>query len=332
MTDRLSNNLLPVNMYGKQQNMADRLTPETLKGIWAGITLSWDEDYQLDEPAFRENLRRLVGAGVQGIYVFGSTGEFYAVDDDEFRQIVDILVEEVSPSGIPTQAGCNDTATGQVIQKLKYVADMGISAAQVALPFWMSLTEEEVVGFFRDISQAVPDLPLISYNISRTQRCLTCQDYERILEVAPNLIGVKWTGLCPGLAEAKDRLPQLVYSTGEGAMPREWEHGGRVVYSSLVLMAPERAVKVFKLTEAGRIEEAETVAQELMAFARELDNIAEELGLGMMDPVWDKAGGVVTGFLAGHQRCRPPYIGWPDEAIQEARACIAEKFPDFIIK
>ena len=149
--------------------MAPRLTRETLQGIWAGVPLSWDEDYELDESSFRENLRRLVAAGVQGIYTGGSTGEFYAVDDDEFERVVDILIEEVGPSGIPTQAGCADLATHRVIRKLQYVADKGISGAQLVLPFWMKLTEKEIIRFFRDISQAVPDLPLISYNVDRTK-------------------------------------------------------------------------------------------------------------------------------------------------------------------
>ncbi|PIX44415.1 MAG: dihydrodipicolinate synthase family protein, partial [Armatimonadetes bacterium CG_4_8_14_3_um_filter_58_9] len=62
-----------------------RLTSDTLRGIWAGVTLPWNEDYSLDEQSLRENLRRLVDARVHGIYTTGSTGEFYALDMSEFR-------------------------------------------------------------------------------------------------------------------------------------------------------------------------------------------------------------------------------------------------------
>ena len=146
--------------------MTEKLTQENLRGIWAGITLSWDENYELDEATFRENLQRLVEVGPHGIYIFGSTGEFYAVDDDEFRRIVDIVVEEVGPSGIPTQAGCNGLATRQIISRLRYAQAAGASGGQVVLPSWMKLTEQELIQFWSDISEAVPHLPLISYNNS----------------------------------------------------------------------------------------------------------------------------------------------------------------------
>ena len=130
--------------------MADRLTSATLKGIWAGVTLSWDQDYQFDEASFRENLRKLVAARVHGIYTTGSTGEFHALDYDEFLRVVDILAEEVGPTDVPTQVGCHHTNTHTVVRMLKYVDSAGIGAGQVALPYWMELTEEEILRFWSD--------------------------------------------------------------------------------------------------------------------------------------------------------------------------------------
>lgn len=37
--------------------MEQKLTSKNLKGIWAGVTLPWDEQYQLDEEIFRKNLK-----------------------------------------------------------------------------------------------------------------------------------------------------------------------------------------------------------------------------------------------------------------------------------
>jgi len=311
-----------------------KLTKQTLKGIWAGVTLPWDEDYQLDEPAFRENLRRLVQARPHGIYVFGSTCEFYAVDEDEFRRIVDILVEEVGPSGIPTQAGCNELATHKTIRKLKYVQQAGADGAQVTLPGWMKLTEEEIVRFWRDISEAVPDLPLVSYNISRTQWYLYGQQYRQIIEVAPNLVGIKWSGSpeldLDRIEETVAMTPELAHFLGEGNLLKGMRFGIQGCYSSWVLVHPELMMRMFNLAEQGQWEEAETIHKRWMEVMGFINEMCEEFDLGGMDPVADKGCAVLSGFIMSHQRIRPPYIGWSDEAMAVMKARVREKFPEFI--
>ncbi len=314
--------------------MTEKLTKDNLRGIWAGITLSWDEDYELDEAAFRENLRRLVEVRPHGIYVFGSTGEFHAVNDEEFRRVVDIMVEEVGPSGIPTQAGCNGLATREIIGKLKYAQGAGADGGQVALPSWMKLTEPEIVQFWRDISEAVPDLPLISYNISRTGWYMYAEQYRQIMEVAPNLIGIKWSGSpeldLQLLEETIPATPQLAHFLGEGNLLQGMRFGVQGCYSAWVFAWPRRTIQMFNLADQGNWEDAEALHRGCLEVAQFIVAVVEELGLGMMDPVIDKGFGVLSGFLTGHQRTRPPYIGWPDEAMDTIRERVHNRFPDLM--
>jgi len=314
--------------------LAEKLTKQTLRGIWAGITLSWDENYELDEGAFRENLRRLVEIRPHGIYVFGSTGEFYAVNDEEFCWVVDIMVEEVSPSGIPTQVGCNGLATREIIDKLKYAQAAGADGGQVALPSWMKLTEQEIVQFWHDISQAVPDLPLISYNNSRTKWYMYAEQYRQIIDVAPNLIGIKWSGSpeldLQRLAETVAVTPQLAHFLGEANLLKGMRVGIQGCYSAWIFAWPRRTMQIFNLADQGNWEDAEDVFQSCMEVENFIDSMIEEFGLGMMDPVADKGRGVLCGFLVGHQRTRPPYLGWPDETMQIMRQRMRDRFPDFM--
>ncbi len=71
--------------------MHERLTRENLHSVWAAIATPFDEDDRFDEARFRENLRRLHAAGVHGIYTTDSDGEFYAIELDEFKRIVDVF-------------------------------------------------------------------------------------------------------------------------------------------------------------------------------------------------------------------------------------------------
>ncbi len=313
--------------------MSTPLTRDTLKGIWVAAPLAWDEHYRLDEGTFRETLRRLIAAEVHGLYTFGSTGELHAVDDDEFCRITDVFLDEVGPSGIPTQIGCHGTATHQVARKLKYAEQAGADAGQVALPFWMELTPQEIIKFWADISAAVPDFPLTSYNSGRTKVQLTAEQYRDIIHVAPNLIGIKWPGevdleTFPRIAQM---TPELAHFVGEMYLVEAMKLGVSCGnYNASALWQPELTVKMFELAEAGEWAEAEEIASGFGEVIKYAVTACEELGLGIMDPVIDKGLMAATGILPCHQRTRAPYIGWPDEGVAQMRARLKAHFPWFI--
>ena len=160
----------------------DRLKAEQLRGIWAGVTLSWDESYRFDEETYAKNIERTLDANVHGIYTTGSTGEFYALNYDEFCSMVDIVSDLCGAAGVPLQIGCCSDATAKTVKLLEYATGKKeVGAAQVNLPYWMELSDREVVQFFKDLHSACPDIPLIHYNIPRTKRFLHGHDYLRIL-------------------------------------------------------------------------------------------------------------------------------------------------------
>jgi dihydrodipicolinate synthase/N-acetylneuraminate lyase len=310
-----------------------KLSAESLKGIWAGITLPWKEDYQLDETTFCENLTRLCQAKVHGIYTTGSTGEFYALNFEEFQHMVDILFEVVSPTGIPVQVGCASPNTRDTLQMVEYVADKGCDGVQVVLPFWMKLSDAEVIRFFKNISRAVPSLPLIHYNIPRAKRFLLGPDYRRILEVAPNLIGVKFVFAGSHFGELQRALhlaPELSYFVGENLLVSAMQIGARGSYSSVVCINPSFMLRMFNLAETKQWDEAIAMQEIISRFFSEAEVLLEELGEGGIDPVADKGFAVASGFFAGHQRTRPPYIGWSNAGLGKIRAWLKTHYPELM--
>ena len=310
-----------------------KLTGKTLKGIWAGVTLSWNEDYSLDEASFRENLRRLSTFDVAGIYTTGSTGEFYVLDWPEFQHMVDIFMEVVGPTGFPTQIGCCADDTRDVLRMVEYAAKKGAGGAQITLPYWMDLTEEEMLGFFRDVYNAVPDLPLIHYNIPRAKRFLTGPDYVKVQEVAPSLIGVKFTFAGNHFGElqvAQQLTPDLSYFVAENLLVSAMMLGAQGCYSSVVCTNPNFMLKVYDVADRRDWEEALKLQEHIVKFFMDLGDVLDELGVGGMDPVVDKGMAVASGLFVGHQCTRPPYIGWPDNVIAAVREFLQEKYPELI--
>jgi len=312
---------------------SSKLTSTTLKGVWAAVTLPWHEDLSLDEVAFRENLRRLIAARVHGIYTTGSTGEFYALDWDEFRHMVDLFAATTSSSGIPVQVGCAADDTRDICRQIEYAFHAGADGVQVVLPYWMELTDLEVIQFFRDVAAASAGLPIIHYNITRAKNYLGGEDYRRILEVAPNLIGVKFAfagGHFGQLQNALQMCPEIAFFVAENLLVTGMQMGIRGSYSSVVCMNPPYMLKMFGLAEARQWDEAVAMQMYLVRFFRELGSVLDEMGAGGMDPVCDKGMSVASGMFIGHQRTRPPYIGWSDEQVRHFHAWLERAYPDLL--
>ena len=77
------------------------LTRETFTGPWAGLPVAWTDDDRFDEITYRGDVTRCCRAGVPGVYSGGTTGEFYAMEFDEFQEIARATVEACHACGTP---------------------------------------------------------------------------------------------------------------------------------------------------------------------------------------------------------------------------------------
>ncbi len=311
-----------------------RLTAEEMRGIWAGVTLSWDEKYRFEEDTYAKNIKGLIAAGVHGIYTTGSTGEFYALEYEEYCRMVDIVSEVCGGAGMPLQIGCCSDATAKTVRLLEYAAGKkAVGAAQVAIPYWMQLTDRELLQFFKDLHTACPDMPLVHYNIPRAKRFLLGPDYQKVLEVAPGLIGVKFTMAGSHFGELQDAIaltPGVSYFVAENILASAMQLGARGSCSSVVGTNPSFMLKMYEKAEAGKWDEAITMQRRVAKFFTDLGMFLKERGEGGIDPVVDKGMGVAAGFVRGHQRCRPPYIGWSDETVKACADFMKAKYPELV--
>jgi len=312
----------------------NRLNANQVRGIWAGVTMSWDEANRFDEETYAANVRRVIDAKVHGIYTTGSTGEFYALEFDEFRRMVDIQAELCGRAKMPLQIGCCSDVTHTTVKLLEYAASKAaVGAAQVVLPYWMELTDREMLQFFKDLHSACPDLPLVHYNIPRAKRFLTGADYRKVLAICPSLIGVKFTFAGQYFAALQDALritPQLSYYVGENLLASAMQLGAHGCYSSLILTNPKVMLDFYAGAKAGNWDRAIATQKHVSRFFTELESFVESLGEGLIDPVGDKGLAIAAGFAVGSARCRAPYIGWSDATVAAVREWLGGHFPEFL--
>jgi 4-hydroxy-tetrahydrodipicolinate synthase len=61
-----------------------------LRGIIPPVVTPFRDDESLDLPSLRTHIDRQLAAGVDGIVVLGTTGEFYALSEAEMLRITDL--------------------------------------------------------------------------------------------------------------------------------------------------------------------------------------------------------------------------------------------------
>jgi 4-hydroxy-tetrahydrodipicolinate synthase len=309
--------------------MTERLTRDNLHGVWAAIATPFDEHDRFDEGIFRENIRRLHAAGVHGIYTTDSDGEFYAIELDEFRCIVDVFADETQRLNIPTMVGVTWCNTRGMLDRLRHAAGRGILGAHVGHPFFMPMTPESYRAFWDDICGTVPaDFALIHYNTPRVHNYQRGPDYAVLKEQAPNLVGTKHVGSdIPDFLTLMACAGELSHFTGEHAMTPLMFHGARGVYSWFVNFNPRFMLDWYDDVVAGRWDAARDRQARMHAFIQASKILH---GSGNLHAVIGKAVTAASDFLVPANRTRRPYLPVPDETVRLFRRTIEEELPDLI--
>lgn len=304
------------------------LKSESLQGMWAGLPVPWDDHDRINEEALRENVRRACRAGAHGVYTHGTTGEFYAQTEEEWRTVVQATVEECRNLRTPVQVGCTALWTGEVIRRAAFAQNVGADAVQIAFPFWLPLTEDQAVQFLGDIGTAVPEMPIILYDTDRSKRPLTLELLRRIQNARIPVIGCKGGRGKEELARFRELAPSIRLFVGEPELAASWEYGARGCYSAFVYACPRFMLRYFDLCERGS-EEALQIGQKLQRMIKEY--VVPRFAKGMYDTAFDRTFATMTGFLTGSLlQSRAPYDSATQADVEACRAWCAQHLPEFI--
>jgi len=162
--------------------------------ILATCVLPWKADWTLDEDLFTEEIRLLRDNLTRHLYLFGTAGEGYAVGERQFDEVVAIFRREMSGPGDHPLVGLISPSLVTVIDRIERCREKGIDTFQISLPNWGRLSDREVEVFFRELCDRFPCCRFMHYNLARSGRVLTGDDYAQLSAQHPNLVAVKYGG------------------------------------------------------------------------------------------------------------------------------------------
>jgi 4-hydroxy-tetrahydrodipicolinate synthase len=161
-----------------------------LNGIIPPVVTPFTAEEELDLPRLKSHIDYMLSRGVHGIFVLGTTGEFYALDEREKQLVVATAVAHVSDRSA-VFVGTGAETTREVIRLTQMAEREGASGVSVITPYFIKPTQAELFDHFRRVAESTA-LPVVLYNNPATCGGLSI-DPETVARLAeiPNIIGIK---------------------------------------------------------------------------------------------------------------------------------------------
>lgn len=133
------------------------------KGFWPASPTPFNADGTLALDLFEQLLTHYLSIGVHGIFVNGTTGEWFSQTPAERRQVAERAVATVG-GRVPVVVGCTDYTARAVAEHAGHAMAAGASGIATSPPAYCKPLPDEVVAFYADVAALLPDVPVMAYN------------------------------------------------------------------------------------------------------------------------------------------------------------------------
>src|SRR5436309_1207354 len=145
-------------------------TSMQIRGIIPPVATPMQANEDLDLPRLRWFLDHLIDAGVHGVFVLGTNGEFYALDEREKQEVIATAVQHVH-GRVPVFAGTGAESTREAVRLTKMAEKEGVDGVSVITPYFVMPNQQEIFDHYRRIAEYT-SLPVSIYDKPSTCDCL----------------------------------------------------------------------------------------------------------------------------------------------------------------
>jgi 4-hydroxy-2-oxoglutarate aldolase len=162
-----------------------------IRGVIPPIPTPFDGDGRILHEQLRANLGRWFAAGLHGVVVLGSNGEFVLLDEAEKFALWETARDAIPPDRVFI-AGAGAESTAATIALTRRSAQLGADGAMIVTPHYYrgQMNPASLIHHYRAIADASP-IPIIIYNVPANTN--VDMDAATIIELArhENIVGVK---------------------------------------------------------------------------------------------------------------------------------------------
>jgi len=240
----------------------------------------------------------------------GTTGESPTVNVEEHREIIRVSVEQAK-GRVPIMAGCGANSTAEAIELAKFAKSVGADCQLQVVPYYNKPTQEGLYQHFKAIAEAVPDLPIILYNVPG--RSVADMLHETVLRLAevPGIVGIKEaTGNIERAQWLIRDLPKefAVYSGDDPSAVALMLCGGKGNVSVTANVAPRLMHELCVAAMAGNVQKAMEIQFKLMPVHKNLFVEANPIPVKWAMARMGLCGGILRLPMTGLSKSQQPVV------------------------
>lgn len=279
-------------------------------GVVPPVVTPLTASFEVDYPSYERVLEHLIGNGVHGLFVLGSTSEVVFHNEATRRAIVERAVK-IADGRVPVIVGVIDPATDRVIGHAKAAQDAGAAAVVVTAPFYTRTNQAETIDHFRYVREAL-DIPVIAYDIPVCVGLKLDRKTTVTLAREGTIAGLKDSSADDGtlryiLTDTSD-LPDFFAMTGsEIVVDSVLNMGAHGVVPGLANVDPAGYVRLWSHCQAGNAAAARAEQERLcrlfeMVWVSVARTSAGSAGVGAFKTAMRQLGIIDTNVMARPQR------------------------------
>src|SRR5947207_3500772 len=172
-----------------------------LRGCATALVTPFTSAGSVDDERLRNLIDYQLAGGVQLLVPCGTTGESATMTDEEDQRVIKLTIE-TAKGRARVIAGAGSNSTTAAIEYSRAARELGADAVLQVAPYYNKPTQEGLYAHFTAIAEAIPDMPIMLYNVpGRTSSNIAAQTVLSLARDCENIVAIK---------EASGNLSQIM--------------------------------------------------------------------------------------------------------------------------
>lgn len=240
--------------------------------VLTAMVTPFTEDGAVDYAVAEKLAAHLVDHGSDALVVCGTTGESPTLSWDEEYQLFKTVKQAVSGRA-KIVAGTGSNSTQEAVEATRKASHLGLDGSLQVVPYYNKPPQEGLYEHFRAIAEAIPDLPLMLYNVpGRTGQSLAVETVARLAQI-PNIVAIKEaSGSLDHASHIRRETPDdfFIYSGDDSLTLPLLAVGGSGVVSVASHLVGDQLQQMIQSFEAGQVKAATQIHLKLLPLFKAL--------------------------------------------------------------
>ena len=285
-------------------------------GIFPAFYACYDEKGAISPERVRALTEYLIGKGVNGLYVGGSSGECIYQSVAERKLLLENVMEVAKGRvTIIAHVACNNTADS--MELAAHAESLGVDAIAAIPPIYFHLPDYAIAQYWNDISSAAPHTDFVIYNIPQLAGVALTEKLLREMLKNPCVIGVKNSSMPTQDIETWRRTGAVVFNGPDEQLLSGLAAGANGGIGGTYAVMPELYLAIYRLFGEGKIAEARKIQDACLKIIEEMCACKGNMYAVIKEMLRIQGGPDIGGV-------RKPLYALQPEDLPKVRACAEE--------